>query len=182
MARNGTCLNGWPAWDSSTDSALRWIEIPGVKRKVLVASKAAPVFAAFLYDWHRLMGYRLKLNVGPIDGWEYRDARSANGLSCHAGGVAVDVRYDVLLADRKRHMTRAEIQTMNVILDTYVDDTGRRLFGWGGDWDEGSYMDEMHTELAQSWAIGAQGRATTYNDIQAVRRRLKIDRNGNRPL
>lgn len=181
MARNGTCLNGWPAWDSSTDFALRWITIPGVGRKVLVARKAAPVFAAFLRDWDRLMPYRLKLSTGPIDGWEYRQARQSTSLSCHAGGVAVDVRYDVLLADGQRHMTDQEQKILRSILDIYVDDNGRRIFANGLDWNPGS-TDEMHTELAQSWAIGAQGRATTFDDIKAVRRRLKIDINGNRPL
>lgn len=180
MARNGTSLNGWPAYDSSSDRALRWITIPGVNRKVCVARKAAPVFAAFLYDWHRLMGYRLKLNVGPIDGWEWRAPRQASGLSNHSSGTAVDVRYDVLHADGARHMTDQELQTLDTILSWYVTADGHRILASGGWWNPGS-IDEMHTELSQSWERGAK-RDTTAADVRDVRRRMKIDYNGNRPL
>jgi hypothetical protein len=172
-------LNGWPGITSGNSLSLRRIQIPGTTRVLLIARPAARVFAAFCADWHAEMPERLKLDKGPVDSWEYRDARTTPRLSNHASGTAIDLRYDVLLADRKRHMTPAETAIVHRILDRYVDDDGRRLFGWGGDWSAG-FTDEMHTELAQGWAIGAQGRNTTLDDVKAVTKRLNIRRDGTR--
>lgn len=170
MARNGTSLNGWPAYDWSSDLNLCWIAIPKVNRKVLVARRAAPVFAAFLYDWHRLMPPRLKLNEGPIDGWEYRYTRLNPKLSNHASGTAVDLRYDILHADQERHMTDAERKIVHGLLDVYTTTDGRRLLRWGGDWNA---VDEMHTEIAPGMRKA---------DVENVMKKLKIDINGNRPI
>jgi len=130
-----------------------------------------PLFGAFCADWHALMPARLKLDRGPVDGWEYRDPRLASGnrLSNHASGTAVDLRYDVLLADQQRHMTDAERATMEKLLDTYVLEDGRRIFRWGGYWNA---VDEMHTEIAPGM---------TRADVKAVIKRLRIDDAGTRP-
>lgn len=174
-----TSLNGWTAIFSYSSPMLRTIEIPGTGgRTVQLRRVCAPLFAAFYADWQQRMTSRLKLNTGPIDGFEPRDARGGGGISNHGSGTAVDVRYDVLLADRGRHMTNKEIQIVHDLLDEYVDDQGRRVFGWGGDWEVGTWCDEMHLELAQGWAIGAQGRATTRSDVKNVMKRLGINRDG----
>lgn len=175
-----TSLNGWSVIWAYNSLQLRTIAIPGTKRTVQVRRSCAPLFAAFCADWNARMPERLKLATGPVDGFEPRQARAASGYSNHASGTAIDLKYDVLLADRQRHMTAQERKIVNQILDEYVDDNGRRVFGWGGDWEVGTYCDEMHTELAQGWAIGAQGRATTKDDVKAVMKRLGIDKNGNR--
>ena len=166
-------LNGWTAIPNSSDLRLKWQPIPGTSRKVLVRKAAGPLFGAFCADWNRLMPERLKLmkTSTPVDGWEYRDPRLATGnrLSNHASGSAVDLAYNVLLADQRDHMTDAEKKVMEKILDTYVLADGRRIFRWGGYW---TAIDQMHTEVAPGMTIA---------DVKAVIRRLKIDDNGNRP-
>jgi hypothetical protein len=82
----------------------------------------------------------------------------------------VDLRYDVLLADQKTHMTAAEKRTMEKILDIYVLEDGRRIFRWGGYW---TAVDEMHTEIAPGM---------TAKDVRAVIKRLGINANGDRSL
>lgn len=175
-----TSLNGWagvPATAAGASLARR--VIPGTTRSVTLQKDALPLFLAYLADWHKTV---MPIDGSPKylgpDGWEYRDARTGAGLSNHASGTAVDVRYDVLKADHQRHMSPAQIAAVHKLLDKYVDASGRRVFGWGGDWKIGVYCDEMHTELAQGWAAGAHGRATTLADVRAVIARLNIRPDG----
>jgi hypothetical protein len=72
----------------------------------------------------------------------------------------------------------AQIAAVHHLLDKYADVSGRRVFGWGGDWTVGTYCDEMHTELAQGWATGAQNRDTTLADVKAVIAHLGITPDG----
>jgi hypothetical protein len=173
-------LNGWPAIPTilnKIDPRLRTITIPGTKRQVTVRRGAAPLFAAFLADWQKEMPARLKLDVGPIGGYVYRESRfnpKASGLSNHASGTAVDVRWDVLLADNKRHMTAAETAILKKILSRYVTKDGHHVLANGYLWHT---CDEMHTELSQGWDYGAK-RYTTMADVNEVVGRLKIDKNG----
>lgn len=174
-------LNGWPGVATGGPALARRV-VPGTTRAVTLQADALPLFLAYLADWHKTVmpidGSRSYL--GP-DGWEYREARTGAGLSNHASGTAVDVRYDVLKADHQRHMTPAQITAVHRLLDKYVDDQGRRVFGWGGDWTVGKACDEMHTELAQAWAVGARNRPTTLADVRAVIKRLGIRPDGTVP-
>lgn len=172
-------LNKWtavPRLVGKLDPRLRTIAIPGTKRKVTVNRQAAPLFAAFLADWHREMPDRLKLDKGPVDGWVYRNSRLTSGLSNHASGTAVDVRYDVLRPDNKRHMTVQEQETLKKILARYVTRDGHHVLANGYAWNA---VDEMHTELSQSWDTknGAK-RNTTAQDVRDVIARLGIDKDG----
>lgn len=173
-----TSLNGWAGIPAS-GPALATRRIPGTTRSVTLQVDALPLFLAYLADWHKTV---MPIDGSPAylgpDGWEYRQARTGAGLSNHASGTAVDVRYDVLKADHQRHMTPTQIAAVHRLLDKYVDANGRRVFGWGGDWKIGTYCDEMHTELAQSWAAGAQGRSTTLADVRAVIKHLGIRPDG----
>jgi len=177
-----TCLNGWPGVKPALAAIkMRTLTIPGTARRVTVLRSAAPAFAAFLADWHRLMPKRLNLNDGGASGcggYNYRPARSGAGLSCHSGGVAVDCRWDILKADGKKHMTPAELKVLDQILATYVTTDGHRIFGSGAYW---TTVDEMHTELSDHWEKGAK-RRTTQADVDNVIKRLKIDKDGKRPL
>lgn len=174
-----TSLNGWPVIAGVGGGQLSRRVVPGTTRSVTLQRDVLPLFLAYLADWHRTV---MPIDGSPKylgpDGWEYRMARTGAGWSAHSSGTACDVRYDVLKADHQRHMTPAQIAAVHKLLDKYVDDAGRRVFGWGGDWKIGVYCDEMHTELAQSWAIGAQGRATTLADVKAVIARLHIRPDG----
>lgn len=169
-------LNGFTAIKNSFDPRLRLITIPGTNRKVRFRRAVAPVFAAFLADWHKEMPKRLKLDTGPVDGWNYRPARSNDGFSNHASGTAVDVRYDVLKPDGLKHMTAAEKRILDEILDRYKTADGHRILANGEWWKK---ADGMHTELSQDWDRGAK-RNTTLADVKEVQRLLGIDSNGNR--
>jgi hypothetical protein len=171
-------LNGWTAIRFRADPRLRTIKVPGTKRSVTVARNAAPLFAAFLRDWNERMPDRLKLDKGPLDGWNYRPSRLEKGLSNHASGSAVDARYDVLKPDGKKHMTVAEKKILDGILAQYVTADGHRVLANGAWWKT---VDEMHTELSQGWDRGAK-RMTTSRDVVDCINYLKIDKNGVRPL
>ena len=173
-----TSLNGWTAIKYSMDPRLRSIKIPGTTRSVRVARCAAPLFAAFMRDWNREMPPRLRLNPGPVDGWNYRTSRLTTGLSNHSSGTAVDVRYDVLKADNKQHMSAEETNTLKAILARYVTTDGHHVLANGYAWKS---CDEMHTELSQGFDVGAK-RDTTPADVAQVIKLLNIKKDGIRPL
>jgi len=169
-------LNGWGAIPSARSINLRTMTIPGTDRVIRLNKHVAPLFAAYLSDWHRRMPERLKLNKGPVDSWVYREARNASGFSNHASGTAVDLRYDVLKPDGKRHMTDKEMEILDAILNEYKTRDGHRILANGEWWKK---ADGMHTELSQDWDRGAK-RNTTLKDVQEVQKLLGIDRNGKR--
>jgi hypothetical protein len=174
MKYMGVSLNGWPTIKSANDPRLKTMKIPGTQRTVRLRRGVAPVFAAFLADWHKEMPERLKLNKGPVDSWVYREARTNTGFSNHASGTAVDLRYDVLKADGKPHMTKEEMAILDRILDRYKTADGHRILANGEWWNK---EDGMHTELSQGWDRGAK-RNTTLKDVKEVQKRLKINNNG----
>ena len=172
-------LNGWEGIPSETDPRLKWGTVPGTNKKILLHKDVLPVFLNMLSQVNRLV---IPLDPGPLDGWEYRDARTTAKLSNHASGTASDMRYDVLKADRQRHMTPKQTKTMQKLLNKYVTSTGKRVFGWGGDWDLGTYMDEMHLEAIQYWSPGSQGTNATAADFADVKKRLGIKADGTRTI
>jgi hypothetical protein len=169
-------LNNWPVITRWADPRLKAVKIPGTNRTVRVRRGIAPVFAAFLADWHAEMPKRLNLNKGPVDGWNYRYSRYTKKYSNHASGTAVDLRYDVLKPDGRRHMTQTEMKILNNILDRYKTKDGHRIFANGEWWRK---ADGMHTELSQSWDRGAK-RNTTFKDVKEVQKLLGIKKNGKR--
>jgi len=175
-----TSLNGWAGIRLRVDPRLRTIKIPGtINTKITMRREVAPLFAAYLADWHRLMPKRLNLNEGTkAYGWIYREARSGAGLSNHASGTATDCRWDVLKADGKPHMTTAEKAILNKILDTYKTADGHRVLANGEWWQ---HADGMHSEISQSWDRGCK-RNTTPADVAQVIARLKINKDGVRPI
>lgn len=172
-----TSLNGWPAIPRR-GSNLATGTVPGTKTRVTLQKDVLPVFLAFLADWHKTVHpIEYKGDLG-VDGWSYRKARMANAFSNHSSGTAVDITYDWLKADRKRHMTAAQIKAVHRLLDKYVTTSGKRIFGWGGDWKA---IDEMHVELIQSWSTGSHGTNCTLADVKNVMKRLKIQPDGTTP-
>lgn len=169
-----TSLNGWPAFDDYGDPRLATGTIPGTTRKVTLAKDVLPLFLHFLAAWNKEMPARLKLGTGPVDGFEPRQARASSGLSNHASGTAVDVRYDVLAADDQRHMTDEEQAVLRRILSRYVTSDGHWVLANGWRWNK---VDEMHTECSQGWDYGAK-RNTTLADVQEVTKRLRIRPDG----
>jgi len=170
-----TSLNGWAAIQNENDPRLQWIKVPGTNKTVCVRREAAPLFAAILSEINKKL---IPLDGGPLDGWEYRQARAANALSNHSSASAVDYRYDVLLADNNLHWPASKHDTMHKLMDKYVTTGGKRVFGWGGDWTPGKYADEMHLELIQAFSPGSQGSNCTLADVQNVIKRLGIRPDG----
>lgn len=168
------CLSGWEAIPNESDGRLRHIHVPGTVKGVTVRTECAPVFAAALSQVNQ---HVIPLNPGPLDGWEYRQARAANGLSNHSGGIAVDFRYDVWTAEHKQWATPDQIRTMHAIMDHFRTTGGKRIFGWGGDWGA-NFLDPMHLEIGQAWEPGI-GSFVSVADVLNVQKRLGIDNNGN---
>ncbi len=146
-----TTLNGWSAVSSSSDPRMTRVTVPGTHKAVTLRKEVMPVFLNLLSRINREV---MPLNAGPLDSWEYRQARLGGGLSNHASGTAIDFRYDVLLADHRVHMKPAQRRQMEKILDAYKTPDGHRLFGWGGEWTPGRSCDEMHVEVGQAWQVG----------------------------
>jgi len=140
--------------------------VPGTHKSILVRREILPVFLDLLLRINREV---MPLDKGPLDSWEYRDARLGGGLSNHASGTAIDFRYDVLKADHKVHMTGAQRAKMESILNSYKTADGHRVFGWGGEWKPGVACDEMHIEVGQAWQVG---RSIGVRDFQYVQAHL----------
>lgn len=172
-----TSLNGWPVLDWG-DGRLRLGVVPGTSRKIRCNSVALPLFLHFCAAWNKEMPARLKLDRGPLDSWEVRQARSASGYSNHASGTAIDARYDILAADNQRHMTDQELTILKRLLRRYVTADGHMVLSNGYAWRR---VDEMHTELSQSWQTGAK-RNTTEGDVREVIKRLGIRPDGTTSL
>ena len=168
-------LNGWPGLPDG-DPRIHTAKIPGLGREVTLARACMPLVLHFLAAWHKEMTPRMKLFKGPIDGWEYRNARQASGsLSNHGSGTAVDVLYTTVLpADGQKHMTPAELRILDRILSRYVCADGHRVLANGEWWRR---ADGMHTELSQGWDRCAL-RDTTAADVAYVIRKLRIQPDG----
>lgn len=172
-----TSLNGWTAIPKilgRIDPRLTTFTIPGTDKKVTVRRECAPLFKDFLAEWNKQMPARLKI-TGPsaVAGYNYRPSRFTKGLSNHASGTAVDVRWDVLKADQKHHMTPGEAHILDHILAKYVTADGHHVLANGGKWSR--LIDEMHTELSQGWDKSNHAkRDTTMADVKAVIKRLGL--------
>lgn len=175
-------LNRWLAIPNWADPRLRTITIPGTGKSIRCRRVAAPLFAAFYADWHAEMPQRLKLTARQLIAcYNYRAANGGGGLSNHSSGTAVDACWNtVLLADNARHMTDEERRILKRILHRYRLADGHHVLANGYAWRS---VDEMHTELSQGWdsANGAT-RYTTRADVEAIKRKLGIRRNGVRTL
>ena len=173
-----TSLNGWPVLFAG-DPRIKTGTIPGTTRTLTMRDACLPLFLHFCAAWNTEMPTRLKLDHGPVDGLEVRQARASNGYSDHASGTAVDLRYDILKADHQLHMTTAETAILKRILSRYVTADGHHVLANGYVWKVGGFADEMHTELSQQWdkSNGAK-RNTTAADVAEVIKRLNIGPDG----
>ena len=167
-------LNGWPVLEPG-DNRLSTGTVPGTAKQITMRDVVLPLFLAVCSDINKKI-IPISGGYGP-DGWQVRPAHAANGLSNHSSGSAVDNRYDVMKADRQKHLTDAQHAAMHLILDKYKTSGGKRVLGWGGDWTVGTYMDEMHTEIGQAWEPGV-GSPVTVADVRNVIARLGIHPNG----
>lgn len=170
--------NGWSFITSSLDPRLRTITIPGTTKRVTLRRGVAPVFAAILADIHKRGIVDIQRNQQYTAGWNPRRT-SSGALSNHGSGTATDMRWDVLKPDGRRHMSDAQRDAVRKLLDLYSTPAGKRILGWGGDYQR--TQDEMHLEIGQAWQPKV-GSAVTKDDVKAVKRRLGITRSGVRKL
>ena len=172
-------MNGWEAISSASSPLLATGTIPGTTKQVTVRKEALGVFLAFFSLVNQFV---VPLHLGPTDGWEYRASRLNPGaLSNHASGTAVDIHYTTSdskwpawPADQKRHCSVSQIANMHRLMDLFTTTSGKRIFGWGGDWSVGTWCDEMHVELIQAWEPGSRGANCTLADLVNVQRKLGI--------
>ena len=144
------------------DPNLGSFDVAGIGRSIRVAKDAAPALLRFLQGWQSdpvLGGGRFDLRQGPLDSYNYRDARAANAVSDHAG-YAVDIRYDILKADNKRHMSDTERDAVRRLIAA----SGGAL-GWGGDYN--NLVDEMHVYI-KNLAGGASNNSDTSSTTSAA--------------
>lgn len=159
-----TSINGYPVLSGWGDNRLKKFTVPGTRKSVWLRADIAPVILAFLSEVDKTV---LDLDKGPLDGFVRRPSRYNTRWSNHASGTAIDFRYDVLKADRRRHMTRIQTRQMQALLNKYVVKTGlrkKRLFIWGGDWRA---VDEMHLEIALGVSVSDVKKAMEQLGIRA---------------
>lgn len=161
-----TSINGYPVLSGWGSSLLGRFRVPGTRKSVYLREDVAPVFLALLSEIDKTV---LDLDRGPLDGFARRPSRYTYRWSNHASGTAIDFRYDVLKADRRRHMTDSQRRQMKALLNKYVVRNGafkKKLFIWGGDWRA---VDEMHIEIA---------RGVSTSDIKKAMTQLGINSDG----
>lgn len=158
-----TSINGYPVLGPRS-SYLSTKRVPGTTKSVRLRSDIQPVFLALLSEIDKTV---INLDGGPLDGYAYRYSRYVTKWSNHSSGTATDMRYDVLKADHRRHMSSAQRAQMNRLLNKYVIN-GKKVFTWGGNWSSRA-MDEMHLEIS---------RGVTVKDVKALQAKLRIDSNG----
>lgn len=147
-----TTLSGWPAIKPGTPNMLKTFAIPGTKtaknpigRRMTVRKDVGPYLVAFASEFNKRV-MPLNKNTG---GYNYRQARNANNLSDHAGGVAIDINWDVLGQNNRKSLTKAQHAEILKMLKEYPG------IGWGGFYGgglagDGSMYDPMHFYLEKN--------------------------------
>jgi hypothetical protein len=136
-----TSYNGWPA--SPDPSAIGIVD--------LVVHGAGFPGGVKRGDVHTVLGYvaaqvheRVEaLHAGWCWGYNYRQNRNADNLSCHASGTAIDINAPEHPNGKAGTFSAAQVRTIHAIL-AEVDHVVR----WGGDYT--TTKDEMHFEINAS--------------------------------
>lgn len=137
-----TSYNGWHASPTLSNLDAIRFEVPTVpNRSFTTVRVAAPLFK---YLIRRFDAEVDPLGGGVMDEWSYnyRKARAANALSCHASATAVDLDATQFPMGRT-NMTKQQKAAVNRILSAT-----RKQFRWGGTFSKG-FEDEMHFELVK---------------------------------
>lgn len=131
--------NGWRADPDYRKLGASRIEVEG--RGFILVEVAQPLFAYLIRRFHHEVD---EIDKGVLDDWSfnYRKARAADALSCHASATAVDLNATKYPMGRA-NMTKAQRKAVERILAA-----SRKQFRWGG-WFRMPYTDEMHFELVK---------------------------------
>lgn len=140
-----TSLNRWPVIEPGTGGLLVTRAVPGTRGKVRLTlhKDAAPVLlwvAARVHAEVRSLSANNK-NGQDDGGYNYRQARNANGFSNHASGTAIDLNWRTWpMLGRRRSMNVKEQAAARAIARDAAP-----VVAWGGNWI--SMVDEMHWEI-----------------------------------
>lgn len=145
-------LSKWPAIKPGTPNMLKTFIIPGTitpknptGRRLTVRKDVGPYLVAFASEFHKRI-MPLNKNTGA---YNYREARNANGLSDHAGGVAMDINWNVLVQGNLYSLSEKQYEDLVELIKEYPK------LGWGGYYGGGrvkrnKMYDPMHFFLADS--------------------------------
>jgi hypothetical protein len=147
---------------------LRTATIPGTSKRLRAGSWWLPVLLDLARRWQAhpdLGGGRLNLDApGALHGsYAFREARAASAYSDHCGW-AMDLCYQILKPDNRRHMTARETAAVESLLKDYGG-----LVSWGGHYRR--LIDEMHFYPTPG---------VTRAKVDALRTRLGINDDGTR--
>lgn len=145
-------LSGWPAVKNGKPAALKTFQIPGTispsaptGRRVTLRKDVGGYLVAFTADFNKKV-MKLNKNTG---GYNYREARSGDGISDHAAGTAIDINWDVLRQGDRECLTQKQIDALLALIKEYEG------IGWGGFWGGGlkgrsNMFDPMHFYLGET--------------------------------
>ncbi|XTZ13869.1 peptidoglycan-binding protein [Micromonospora echinospora] len=122
-------------------SKLATYQIPGTGVKVSLRKETAPLFVAFLRDFHR--------TVEPLDpkscwGHAPRAIVGSSAPSRHWPGIAVDANATQHPLGASGTFTAGERKALDKLLASFTY-KGKRVFRWGGNYS--GRKDEMHVEI-----------------------------------
>lgn len=143
-------LSGWLAVKPGTPDVLKTFVIPGTitpknptGRRLTVRKDVGPYLVAFASEFHKRI---MPLNKY-TGAYNYRQARGASKLSDHAGGVAMDINWNVLAQGSRDCLTKKQYDDLVALIEEYPG------LGWGGYYGGGKnspYYDPMHFYLNQN--------------------------------
>jgi hypothetical protein len=151
-----TSYNGWPASTDPHAIGIVHLDLPGHPNAFPPGVKQGDVLTVLRY-----VALRLHTTVEAMGegcwGYNYRQNRNANNLSCHASGTAIDYNAPRHPNGKSGTFTAAQVRQIRKILA----EVG--VVKWGGDFS--STKDEMHFEVhgdaAQVKAAAVRLRAAT---------------------
>lgn len=133
--------NGWVASANRGAIGIKNYIIPGTNRNMTCASAVAPIFMAFLAEFHRTIE---PIDKGTFDDYGYATPKlipGSNVFSNHGSGTAVDINSIAHPWKRKTYNLVKAIKIRKL-----VKKYGLR---WGGDYSSG-WKDEMHFEVVET--------------------------------
>lgn len=132
--------NAWPASLDKNEIDVKNFIIAGTNRHFSMAEAVAPVFGAFLAEFHKLVE---PIDVGTYDDWGhyFRAVRGKVKLSNHSSGTAVDVNATKHGLGLKHTFSPAKVKTIKFLIAKYA-------IGWGGNYR--FRKDDMHFEILET--------------------------------
>ena len=136
--------NGWPASADRNAIGVKNFLIDGANQHFAMCSAAAPVLAAFLAEFNKLVE-PINPAGAVFDDWGYNFAKIPNtqDLSNHCSGTAVDV-------NATKHVWKAATSGYTSMQESMIDGLTRKYgIRWGWRYIHG-FKDPMHFEIIET--------------------------------